>query len=97
MRRRELLKVLGIAATGAFRPAPAWARFEEDTKPGSDATSVIPLRALLRKDGALFQPISVTVQASAADSTVITKLDGDVGDALHDRALSCQTFGFLRL
>ena len=69
-----------MAATGALHTAPAWAYIDEDKKSVSDTNSLTPIRALVRKDGALFQPVSIRVRSAAADSAVVTRVDGVIVD-----------------
>jgi len=40
------------------------------------APLAMPIRALVKKDGRLLQPVQVTLQPSEADATVVTKLNG---------------------
>ncbi len=81
MQRRELLRGLGVAAGGVFYGGPAWA-YAQAKKETAAATSIAtPVRALMRKDGALFQPVTITLhRTTSGSSEVVTSFDGAVVD-----------------
>lgn len=76
MKRRDLLKGLTIAAGGALCSASGWkaagAQANSETKPRL-ATQV---RGLTRKNGALVQPLQMSVQNDGSAAEGVTKLDG---------------------
>ena len=80
MRRRDLLKNLGMTAGGMLSPSPLWARAAEQLPAEAKSSFATPRRGLVRRDGALFQPISVKISAAAASTSVVTTLDGLVRD-----------------
>ena len=76
MKRREVLKGLSVAAGSALCAGPGWsmlAAMDEKEPGGAFAT---PIRGLVKKDNALWQPVQLAFEHSGADITAITKLNG---------------------
>lgn len=76
MKRREVLKSLGIAAGSALWPNRQFFAFPQE--PGQPTTPPLatPIRGLIRRNGKLQQPVLITIEQSATDSVAITKLNG---------------------
>jgi alpha-mannosidase len=76
--RRQVLKRLGAVAGGIFYSSKVWPQGLAAT-PTTEAKLAVPRRALVRWDGALKQPLSITVPGDA-QGEVVTSIDGVVGD-----------------
>jgi alpha-mannosidase len=76
MKRCELLKGLSIVARSALCTSPASSMVAMGRNQEAGAPLAMPIRALVKKDGRLLQPVQVTLQPSGADATVVTKLNG---------------------
>jgi hypothetical protein len=75
MKRREVLKGLSIVAGGAVSTRSAWSMFA-DQNHAEKVGLATPIRGLVRKNGALLQPIKITVQHAGSNAATITRLDG---------------------
>lgn len=75
MKRREVLKGLTTVAGGTLLPASAWSLLGQapQTKPQPLA---VPIRALAKQNGALLQPVQISIQHSGPGMTAVTKLNG---------------------
>ena len=72
MKRRDVIK--GVAATaGVLSLHPRLLAAGDDAENTSFAT---PIRGLIRKDGALHQPVQLKIEGYAPGATCITRLDG---------------------
>jgi alpha-mannosidase len=71
-----LLKSLTMAAGGALCSTPAWTPAGAQAENKAKAKLATPIRGLVRKDGALFQPLQITVENGGSSAVAITKLDG---------------------
>src|SRR5579864_8404232 len=91
MKRRELMKTLTVAAAGAIWARPGWATLDGDEEKLENAPLAAPIRGLVRKNGALLQPINVKVQHAAPGATVVTRLNGEEVDR---RAMSADAQSF---
>ena len=73
--RRDILKGLTVATGGLLLPRPIWSL----AAPGQTAPSVplvLAVRALVRKDGRLLQPIEISVQHAGTSASAMTGVDG---------------------
>lgn len=87
MKRREVLKGLSLAAGGALGARAGWPLLlAEDAKPGL----AVPVRALVRRDGKLVQPIRITLGQGGAGGVVVKVNGKEV--ARRDAAGGPQTF-----
>jgi len=80
MKRRDLLKSLTMVAGGSLCSGSGWS---QATSP-SDATRQVklaaPVRALIRRNGALFQPVEITLDNHGSGGVAITRVDGEEVD-----------------
>src|ERR1035437_141151 len=76
--RRQVLKRLGAVAGGAFYSSKAWPQGPTDNAT-TEAKLAVPLRVLVRRNGTLKQPLSITVPSNAKGE-VVTSIDGVVAD-----------------
>jgi len=65
-----------MAAGGALCSTPAWTPAGAQAENKAKAKLATPIRGLVRKDGALFQPLQITVENGGSSAVAITKLDG---------------------
>jgi alpha-mannosidase len=72
--RRNLLKSVGIALGGAACSTPILGQQSNSEKP--ILPFALPIRALVKRGGKLFQPIRITLADVAANGPIATKLDG---------------------
>jgi alpha-mannosidase len=76
MKRRDLLKGISLAAGGALCAGPTWniARGQDNSQSRSKLAT--PIRALVRTDKGLLQPLQISLTNSEDSGVAITKLDG---------------------
>lgn len=73
--RREILGGLTVAMGGLLLPTPIWSLVAQ----GQTAPSVplaLAVRALVRRNGRLLQPIEISVQHAGSNTNVVTTVDG---------------------
>jgi len=75
MNRRNVLKGLTTVAGSRLLPASAWSLFGQGT-PGATPPLAEPIRALVKQNGALLQPVQISIQHSGPRATTVTKLNG---------------------
>lgn len=76
MKRREVLKSLGIAAGSALWPSQhLFALPQEPAKPATPPLAT-PIRGLARTNGKLQQPVLISIEESSTNSEAVTKIDG---------------------
>jgi alpha-mannosidase len=76
LQRRELLKRLSMAIGGAVCASPVWPMLGTSQEKNKEVPLATPIRGLSKRQGALLQPIQITVQHIGSDATAITTLDG---------------------
>src|SRR5271156_341150 len=76
MKRRDLLKSLTMAAGGSLYSESAWKLAYAQVTSKVDPKLVTPVRALVRRDGSLFQPLKITIEQEGAGAVAVTKVDG---------------------
>jgi alpha-mannosidase len=76
MQRRELLKGLTTLAGGAMLPSAPWSTFAQQAAQNSNPPLAVPIRALARINGALMQPIRISVRHTGPSGFAVTKLNG---------------------
>ena len=81
MKRREVLKGLTTIVGGTLLPSSAWSIFSQQITQDAALPLAVPIRALARKNGALVQPVQISIRHSGASATAMTKLN----DAEVDR------------
>ena len=74
MNRRNLLKSVGISFGGALCGTPLLG--QQSPVKETQAAFAVPIRALLQKDGAMLQPIRITLSDALTDASTVTKLNG---------------------
>ncbi len=74
MKRRDLLK--SLAAGGALCAGPTWNTAYGQAETQSHPKLATPIRALVRTDKGLVQPLQISLTNSEDTGIVITKLDG---------------------
>ena len=74
MKRRDLLKGLAMAAGGALCSSGVLGQAQTET---TDKTRLAtPIRALVRKNGSLYQPMEISLENSGSAGVAVTKIDG---------------------
>src|SRR6185437_1687158 len=63
-------------AGSALLPGFAWSVFAQQLNQGTNPPLAAPIRALARKNGALMQPIQISVTDSGPGTSVVTLLNG---------------------
>src|SRR5882762_9319697 len=76
MKRRDLLKSLTLAAGGALCPSPSWSQTAGKAEEKDKPKLATPIRGLARRNGALYQPLRMSIENSGPADIVVTKLDG---------------------
>lgn len=76
MKRRDLLKNLTVAAGGTLCSGPTWNIARGQTAAPPPAKLATPIRALVRTDKGLRQPVQISLPNSGGSAVAITKLDG---------------------
>lgn len=76
MKRREVMKGLGLLAGGAVCAPPAWPFLSNDDKRPEATPLAVPIRGLIRKNGELVQPIRINIPAASAGTSIITRVNG---------------------
>ncbi len=76
MKRRDLLKGLGMAAGGALCSGPAWNIASAQPEKQSKPKLATPIRALGRTEKGLLQPLQISLPNGGSGAMVVTKLDG---------------------
>src|SRR5882724_7267893 len=76
MKRRDLFKSLTLVAGGALCSSPSWSQATGTSEEKNKPKLAAPIRALIRKNGALFQPLQITVENPGSAGVAVTKLDG---------------------
>ena len=76
MKRRDLLKSVTVAAGGAFCTGPTWNAAHGQAENQSRAKLATPIRALVRTDKGLRQPLQISLTNTADSGIAIIKLDG---------------------
>lgn len=76
MKRRDLLKSLTMAAGGSLYSESAWKLAYAQVTSKVDPKLVTPVRALVRRDGSLFQPLKITIEQQGAGAVAAIKVDG---------------------
>jgi alpha-mannosidase len=74
MNRRNLLKGVGISLGGALYGTPFLG--QQTPAKETQAAFAVPIRALVQKDGAMLQPIRITLSDAITDASTVTKLNG---------------------
>src|ERR1700761_8357760 len=80
MKRRELLKSLTLVAGNSLCSGSAWSQAATPPKEKQQAKLAVPVRALLRKEGALFQPVEITLDNHGSGGQAITRVEGQEVD-----------------
>ena len=75
MKRREVLKGLGLAAGSVLAPSWAYTAGDKPTQSGPPALAT-PIRGLARQRGQLMQPISIDAGPSLQAREVVTTING---------------------
>lgn len=78
MKRRQVLKRLGVVVGSLFYPKTSWSS-EPTNSVATEAQFAVPVRALVQRNGALKQPLVITPPADAQGEAV-TSVDGVVVD-----------------
>lgn len=76
MKRRDLLKSLTLAAGGTLCSGPSWGQAKGKGEEKSKPSLAVPIRALTRKNGALRQPLRISVENPGIAGIAVTRLDG---------------------
>lgn len=81
MKRRDLLKSLTMVAGGSLCSGSGWSQATASSDAKGQVKLAVPVRALVRKNGALFQPVEITLSNSGSAGTAITRVDGEEVDS----------------
>ena len=75
MERRQLLKRFGVLTGGLLYPKGAWPQASSSAASEPAVNLATPIRALVRRDGRLLQPLLIS-PAPGTKGEVVTKIDG---------------------
>jgi alpha-mannosidase len=80
MKRRDLLKSLTMVAGSSLCPGSGWSQAAAPSKEMQQGKLAVPVRALLRKEGALLQPVEITLDNHGSAGLAITRVEGQEVD-----------------
>src|SRR5579862_9009889 len=76
MKRRDLLKSLTMIAGGSLCTGSGWAQSTASSDTKEQVRLAVPVRALIRRNGSLFQPVEITLNNNGSPGVAVTKIDG---------------------
>jgi hypothetical protein len=77
MKRRDLLNSLTMVAGGSLCSGSAWSQATTPFKEKSQGKLAVPVRTFIRKNGALFQPIEITLDNHGSGGVAVTRVAGE--------------------
>ncbi len=80
MKRRDLLKSLTMVAGGSLCSGSGWSQATTPSDAKRQVELAAPVRALIRRNGALFQPVEITLDNHGSGGVAITRVDGEEVD-----------------
>ncbi len=80
MKRRDLLKSLTMVAGGSLCSGSGWSQATTPSDAKRQAKLAVPVRALIRRNGALFQPIEITLDNHGSGGVAVTRVEGEEVD-----------------
>jgi len=80
MKRRDLLNSLTMVAGGSLCSGWAWSQATTPFKEKSQGKLAVPVRTFIRKNGALFQPIEITLDNHGSGGVAVTRVAGEEVD-----------------
>jgi alpha-mannosidase len=80
MKRRDLLKSLTMVAGSSLCSGSAWPQAAAPSNEKQQGKLAVPVRALLRKDGALLQPVEIALENHGSAALAITRVEGQEVD-----------------
>jgi hypothetical protein len=80
MKRRDLLKSLTMIAGGSLCSGSAWSQATTPSDAKRQVKLAVPVRALIRKNGELFQPVEITFDNHGSGGVAITRVEGEEVD-----------------
>ena len=76
MKRRDLLKRLGMTAGGVLSKAPAWMDAAAEAPGSAQSDLATPRRGLVRKGDTLLQPVTIALHPVTGSVSAVTTVDG---------------------
>jgi alpha-mannosidase len=80
MKRRDLLKSLTMVAGGSLCSGSGWSQANTPSDEKRQVELAVPVRALIRRNGALFQPVAITLDNHRSGGVAITRVEGEEVD-----------------
>lgn len=80
MKRRDLLKSLTMVAGGSLCSGSGWAQATSSSDGKEQIIQAVPVRALIRRNGGLFQPVEITLNNNGPAGIVVTRIEGQEVD-----------------
>jgi alpha-mannosidase len=80
MKRRDLLKSLTMVAGGSLCSGSGWSQATTPSDAKRQVKLAVPVRALIRRNGALFQPVEITLDNHGSGGVAITRVEGEEVD-----------------
>jgi alpha-mannosidase len=80
MNRRDLLKGLTMVAGGGLCSGSGWSQATAPSDEKRQGKLAVPVRALIRRNGALFQPVEITLDNQGAGGVAIIRVEGEEVD-----------------
>jgi len=80
MKRRDLLKSLTMVAGGGLCSGSGWSQATTPSDEKRQGKLAVPVRALIRRNGALFQPVEITLDNHGSGRVAVTRVAGEEVD-----------------
>src|ERR1700751_5368357 len=80
MKRRDLLKSLTMVAGGSLCSGSGWSQATTPSDAKRQVKLAAPVGALIRRNGALFQPVEITLDNQGSGGVAITRVEGEEVD-----------------
>jgi alpha-mannosidase len=80
MKRRDLLKNLTMVAGGSLCSGSGWSQAITSSDERRQVKLAVPVRALIRRNGALFQPVEITLDNHGSGGVAVTRVEGEEVD-----------------
>jgi hypothetical protein len=77
MKRRDLLKSLTMVAGGSWCSGSGWSQATTPSPEKRQVELAVPVRALIRRKEALFQPVGITLDNHGSGGVAITRVQGE--------------------
>ncbi|MGB8538211.1 MAG: glycoside hydrolase family 38 C-terminal domain-containing protein [Acidobacteriaceae bacterium] len=80
MKRRDLLRSLTMVAGGSLCSGSGWSQAITPSDEKRQVKLAVPVRALIRRNGALFQPVEIALENHGSGGVAITRVEGEEVD-----------------